>query len=124
MSVIGFLQTVLLFVNRGITVSGFQLMLLLSTVEKAEFALLAMLNWFCKARHLRKSAQSERRMMGCSRIWNQATAWVSLRNTSSKRIPPEITTLIASSTVKSVRVTSDAETMIRNPEDGIGVVGM
>jgi len=46
-----------------------------------------------------------------------------LWNTVSNRIPPEITALMASSTLMSVRVTSDAGAMTKNPDDGIGVVG-
>lgn len=39
----------------------------------------------------------------------------------SSLIPPEITTLMASSTLISVRVTSDAGTITKNPDDGMGV---
>ena len=42
----------------------------------------------------------------------------------SERMPPDITTLIASSTDMSVIVTSLAGTITRKPEEGIGVVGM
>ncbi len=45
-------------------------------------------------------------------------------NTRAASTPPDITTLMASSTLISVTVTSDAGAMTKNPEDGIGVVGM